>query len=111
MVSLGLCSLLISAAGVAPAQAKSTYWSEFGWGLAAVGTNLFYFPTKLVYATMGGLTGGVAYALTVGNLESAQTIWSPALGGTWVVSPEILQGREPLLLFGESYEKGDSASP
>ena len=65
---------------------------------------MFYIPAKLVYATLGGLTGGIAYLLTVGNGDAAQGILSPSIGGTYVLSAEMLQGDQPILFSGESFE-------
>jgi len=86
------------------AAAEPNYWTDFGYGVASVATNLVYFPAKLVYAVLGGVTGGLAYGLTAGDYEAAQHIWSPSIGGTWVVTPEILRGREPFLYAGETYD-------
>ena len=32
-------------------------------------------------------------------------ILQPALGGTWVVTPEMLRGDQPILFVGPSYER------
>ena len=96
-------TMLVATANVAPARAAN-YWSDLGFGVAAVGTNLLYFPAKLVYAAVGGVTGGLAYGLTAGDYEAAEHIWSPSIGGTWVVTPDMLRGREPFLYAGESFE-------
>jgi len=103
LVMLALvCSLFL---GVRRAAAlEKNYWSDFGFGVAAVATNVLYFPAKLVYAVVGGITGGIGYGLTAGDYEAAQHIWSPTIGGTWVVTPDMLRGREPFLYAGESYE-------
>lgn len=85
--------------------AAERYVEELTWGMGAVGANLLYFPVKLLYATGGGLVGGLAFGLTGGNLEAAQNVWSPSLGGTWVLSPEMLRGKQPILFSGESYER------
>ena len=80
------------------------YVKDLGWGLAATASNLFYFPAKTLYALGGGLVGGMAYGLTAGNFETAQSIWSPSVGGTWVLTPEMLSGKRPVFFSGESYE-------
>ncbi len=102
MVAL-VCSLFVGAQRASAAE-STNYWSDFGFGVASVGTNLLYFPAKLVYAVVGGVTGGLAYGLTAGDYEAAQHIWSPSIGGTWVVTPDMLRGREPFLYAGESFE-------
>ncbi len=87
------------------ALADGDYPSEAGYGVLAVATNLLYMPAKLVYATLGGLTGGLAYLLTVGDMDTAESIWSPSLGGTYVVSTRMLRGEDPVLFSGESHSK------
>jgi hypothetical protein len=85
------------------AQADERYCDDVGWGLAAVGVNLFYSPAKLVYAAIGGLVGGMAYVWTAGEPKAAHRVWSVSLGGTYVVTPAMLRGEESLLFMGETY--------
>lgn len=87
-----------------PVQAQDSYGSQFGWGMAAIGANLLYIPGKSVYAALGGITGGIGYLLSAGNLEAGQKIWSPTVGGTYVLTPGMLRGDEPILFAGESHE-------
>jgi hypothetical protein len=76
------------------------YATDFGMGLGALGVNLFYMPAKLVYSLLGGITGSFAYGLTGGNLNIGRAIWKPTLGGTYVVTPRMLRGQEPILFSG-----------
>ncbi len=86
------------------AQAKEThYWGDAGWGVLAVVANVVYMPVKIVYAGLGTLTGGLAYLLTVGDTETANKVWSPSIGGSYVVTPSMLRGDEPVLFNGPSY--------
>lgn len=85
----------------APAHAQGA-GSEFAWGIAAVGANLVYMPAKLVYATLGGITGGLGYVLTLGNPAALHTVLGPSVGGTYVLTPAMLRGEEPILFSGES---------
>jgi hypothetical protein len=87
------------------AQNNDDYGSDAGYGALAVAANLFYMPAKVVYALLGGLTGGLAYCLTVGDLDTAESVWSPSLGGTYVVTPAMLRGDQPVLFSGPSYSK------
>lgn len=103
IMTVVFAAVLVGVVGARPARAAD-YWSDLGFGVAAVGTNLLYFPFKLVYAAVGGVTGGLAYGLTAGDYEAAQHIWSPSIGGTWVVTPGMLRGSEPFLVTGETFE-------
>ena len=97
---LGIIVLLLALAS-APARADD-YGSQFGWGMAAVGANLLYIPAKLIYATVGGITGGLGYVLTLGNPAALHTVLGPSIGGTYVLTPGMLRGEQPILFSGES---------
>ncbi|MBI4518790.1 MAG: hypothetical protein HY699_23595 [Deltaproteobacteria bacterium] len=99
-----LASLLLAGrASAAKLEAGGeNYGQDAAYGSLAVLSNLLYMPFKVVYATLGGMTGGLAYVLTVGNLEVAEAVWSPSLGGTYVVTPAMLHGEEEFLFSGPS---------
>src|SRR5438094_221343 len=80
----GIKEAPVPAAAAAPSAAT---WSDAGYGSLAVLTNVLYMPAKIVYGTLGLVTGSLAYLLTVGDADAAMTIWSPSLGGTYVVTP------------------------
>jgi hypothetical protein len=82
------------------------YGREAGFGVLAVTTNLFYMPAKLVYALVGGFTGSLAFLLTAGNSDAAHSVWSPSLGGTYVITPAMLRSEEPILFSGASHAAG-----
>jgi hypothetical protein len=35
--------------------------------------------------------------VTLGDVQTAKRIWQPTLGGTYVLTPAILKGEEPLI--------------
>jgi hypothetical protein len=102
--SIAAGALLLVLCMAQPAPAQDSYTRQFGWGMAAIGANLFYIPGKLIYAALGGFTGGMGYLLSAGNLEAAQKIWSPTVGGTYILTPGMLRGEEPIFFAGESHE-------
>lgn len=81
-----------------PAQAS--FLSDAGMGVAAIGANVVYTPAKLIYATLGGITGGFTYVLTGGNYQTAAKVWSPALGGNYLLNPSHLRRQEPIYFSG-----------
>jgi len=92
------------ATGAPAASSKeSRYWSDAGFGFAAVIANIVYMPAKVVYGTLGLLTGSLAYVMTVGDSDTAQKVWSPSLGGSYIITPAMLRGDEPILFNGVSY--------
>ena len=47
----------------------------------------------------------MAWGVTAGDDQVAMGILQPALGGTWVVTPEMLRGVDPIMLQGPTYER------
>src|SRR5207249_1852279 len=94
------------------------YATEFGLGVGALVIDFVYMPVKFVYATLGGLTGGFAYVLTIGRFDTAAAIWRPAIGGTYVITPAMLRGDEEIHFSGSTersedrrYERSSSDEP
>src|SRR5579872_4372060 len=81
-------------------------WSGVGYGAGALATNILYIPAKLIYALAGGLVGGGAWCLTGGNTQTANTIWRSSLGGDYVVTPDMLAGKEPIHFSGTTDKIG-----
>jgi hypothetical protein len=109
MVGL-VVGMVLGATGVRPARAEREPMgpaASFGWGMAAVGTNVLYIPAKMIYAIGGGLTGLLAWGVSAGNSDVAMGILQPSLSGTWVVTPEMLRGDDPIMFNGPSYEPTD----
>jgi hypothetical protein len=87
-------------AGESQQNGNHGYLYDAGIGTACVFVNLLYMPAKFVYATLGGVTGGFAYLLTGLNFEVAEHIWSPSLGGNYVVTPAHLRNQQTLYFSG-----------
>jgi len=95
----------------APAAARAEgYGENAGWGALAALSNLGYMPAKLVYATFGGLTGAFAYVVTLGDYETSKDIWTASLGGTYVLTPSMMRGEEPIVFAGMPEESAPIAS-
>ncbi len=85
-------------------------WSGVGYGAGAVAGNVLYIPAKVVYAVLGGLVGGASYVLTGGNSQTADTIWRSSLGGDYVITPGMLEGKEELHFNGPTQTSPAQAS-
>src|SRR5437667_1034285 len=96
---VGTLALVAALTAARPAEAE--YLEDAGWGALTVLTNVAYMPAKLCYATLGGLTGGFAFALTGGDLQTAETVSVTSMGGTYVITPSMLQGQEPIVFTGK----------
>ena len=71
-----------------------------GWGALSALANIPYVPAKVLYALTGSLVGAGAWAMTAGNTQVANTVWRSALGGDYVVTPGMLEGRERISFAG-----------
>ena len=79
---------------------SSDTWATVGWGALTGLSNLLYVPAKLAYASLGGLTGGLALGLTGGDMNTAQAIWEPSLGGDYFLTPQMVQGEDSISFAG-----------
>jgi hypothetical protein len=86
------------------AKAESTL-SNVGYGAGSILASCVYSPAKVVYGLIGGLTGGIAFLLTGGNQDVAKKIWTPSLRGTYVITPDMLKGKEQVQFVGQPETK------
>ena len=100
VTGLALGALLVGGAAPAAASEQRGYWAEAGLGVGAMLANSLYMPAKLAYAALGTVTGGLTYALTGGSYETAETVWTASLGGSYVVVPDMLTGERPVEFWG-----------
>lgn len=105
---LALCTVTMapsawSQESAAPPSSESTEGGTASSALmlaAAGGATLLYFPLKAVFAISGGIVGGLAYAFSGGNEQAAKSIWDTSLYGTYVLTPDHLQGNRPIRFLG-----------
>ena len=97
-VSGGTLVLFLTVPGIV----RANYAEDAGIGTVTVLANVLYIPAKLTYATLGGITGSFAYVLTGGNFNTAEKVWTPSLGGNYVLNPEHLRGQQPIYFSGET---------
>lgn len=75
---------------------------SLGLQVASGALSILYTPFKVAYAGLGGIMGGLAYLLTAGNEQVAQSIWDASIQGTYWLTAKHLQGEEPIHFKGES---------
>lgn len=61
-----------------------------------------YCVGKSAFAVAGSVVGGLGYAFSGGNTETAQAIWTKSVYGTYVLRPPHLRGEEPIHFLGEA---------
>ncbi len=109
LVTVAAVVAALLSAPATPAFAGN-YESDAGYGILATVTNLFYMPAKLIYAGAGGLVGGLAYLATAGDIDTARGVWSPTVGGDYVVTGAMLRGDQPIFFVGPTYRSGEPAN-
>jgi len=87
--------------------AGKTKSGEYVRGLGLPILNVVYFPVKLVVGVAGAVLGGVSGFLSGGNERLAEGIWHPMTGGTYFITPEMIDGEERFLPL----DYGSSAPP
>lgn len=105
---LALCTVTMvpaawSQESAAPRSSESTEGgTPSGAGMLAMSglSTLLYFPLKAVFAIGGGIVGGLAYVFSGGNEQAAKSIWDTSLYGTYVITPDHLQGNRPIRFLG-----------
>ncbi len=94
-----LTALLAITLQAGPAWAESQA-AEAGIGTAAALTSLIYGPVKVTYATLGLVIGGIAWGLSGGDSDVMNAIITPAVRGDYVVTPDMLRGRDDIEFIG-----------
>ena len=91
-------------------QASSTDSSE-GTGIQVASWLLTvpYCAGKSAFAIAGSVVGGLGYAFSGGNSETAQSIWSKTVYGTYILRPAHLRGEEPIQFLGKA--DGNQSEP
>ena len=74
--------------------------THFALGAGSVLGTFVYGTVKTVYAVLGTVTGGLAFALTGGRGDVARAIIQPAVRGDYVIVPEHLTFERPLIFAG-----------
>ncbi|MBY0273887.1 hypothetical protein K2Z84_00995 [Candidatus Binatia bacterium] len=98
-----VCALLATVVTSArPARAEEGFFEKAGIGLGTALVNVLYIPAKFTYATVGGLIGGFAWVLSLGDTDTAMGVWEPTMGGSYIVTPNMLRGKEPLEFTGST---------
>jgi hypothetical protein len=74
--------------------------SSAGMQVAAGFSTLLYLPVKVAFAIGGGIVGGLAYVFSGGSEQAAKSIWDTSLYGTYLITPDHLQGNRPIRFLG-----------
>ncbi|THJ25059.1 MAG: hypothetical protein CAF45_002840 [Nitrospira sp. CG24E] len=104
---LALCTVTIVPAAWsqdnAPSAVESSEGgttSDAGWGVLAGLSSLVYFPVKAAFAIGGAIVGGLTYAFSGGDEKAAKPVWQTSMYGTYLITPDHLQGNRPVRFLG-----------
>lgn len=102
-------TLLLAATLATPAAAQTrddaqrgSATEQFVTGAASFIVSPVYGAFKVAFALTGTVVGGLAWALTAGDAETAQKIWDTTLKGTYVISPDHLRGEKSIRFIGRA---------
>lgn len=116
IIGVALCMLFVASGGSTLAHVEeipersssspssSSSPTEAGLQAACWMLSMPYGAAKVAYAIGGGIVGGLAWAMTGGNLEVAKSVWIPSMTGDYIVQPQHLTGEKYLYFVGESSE-------
>ncbi len=74
--------------------------SSAGMQAAAGLLTIPYVVCKAAFAIGGGIVGGLTYVFTGGNENAAKSVWTTSMYGTYILTPEHLQGDRPIRFLG-----------
>jgi hypothetical protein len=80
-------------------QTEENTFQDFKNGMNSCLLSLVYSTIKVNIAVIGGVVGGVAYPLSGFNAGVSKKIWSSSMGGTYLITEDILTGKEKPELF------------
>jgi hypothetical protein len=84
--------------------------SSAGMQAAAGLSTLVYLPLKLAFAIGGGVVGGLTYTFSGFDENAAKKVWSTTLYGTYIITPDHLQGNRPIRFLGVA-DSNDASEP
>ena len=84
--------------------------SDAGWGVLAGLSSLVYFPVKAAFAIGGAIVGGLTYAFSGLDEKAAKPVWQTSMYGTYLITPDHLQGNRPVRFLGV-VDSNDASAP
>ena len=91
-------SLAQTVSGSASSQAETTP-EQVGYGVGSVFGTLVYAPFKATFCILGAIAS--VAALPFGT-DTAGKVVGASCRGTWVISPDVVRGKEPVNFVGDT---------
>jgi len=77
---------------------------DTGIQVAAWALTVPYIIGKGAFALGGAVVGGLGYLFSGGDSDTAKTVWTKSIYGTYIIRPEHLRGEEPVYFLGKADE-------
>jgi hypothetical protein len=101
ILTLLLAVAVLGATAGRPAHAASgeSTSQEVAYGAGSFFGTLLYAPFKTSFCVVGAVTSGLT--LPFGGTSTAGKVATAACGGTWVITPSTLKGKEQVRFIGQ----------
>lgn len=110
--ALLLTTLLVVVPAVARAESEdSGPVTKFFLGISAAVCTLVYTPLKIAYGLTAIPMSGLVYTWSAGNTEMSERVLRSGTQGSWVITPEHLQGHRDIDFVGAANEGPDPDAP
>ncbi|HXH12595.1 MAG TPA: hypothetical protein VNP04_22855 [Alphaproteobacteria bacterium] len=96
---LTLALVVPSTTGWADTAAHESTPAQIGSGVGSVVGSAVYFPFKASFCILGGIGSG--FALIAAGPQAANKVASAACRGTWAITPDIVNGKQPVKFVGD----------
>ncbi|MGR3317533.1 MAG: hypothetical protein ACUZ8O_03565 [Candidatus Anammoxibacter sp.] len=80
-------------------KTEDSAFQHFKYGMNSSLLSLLYTPLKVNVALAGAIIGGLAYPFSGFNADVSRKIWDKSMGGTYLITEDILKGEDELELF------------
>lgn len=104
MVTLGL--LALSTTSRAESGSEVGTLTQVGTGVGSVVGSAVYFPFKAAFCILGGIGSG--FTLLAAGPETADRVATASCRGTWVITPDVVKGKEAVHFVGETPRSPES---
>jgi len=88
-----------NASSWAGSSSDSSTFGQASYGAGSALGTVLYAPLKGTFCILGGLGSAVTFPA---SRPTAGKIATATCGGTWVITPDVLQGHEKFRFIGES---------
>jgi hypothetical protein len=89
-----------------PATARADDGERVAWGIGSAFGTLVYVPFKASFCILGAIGSGFTYVV---DPRTGDKVVRGACGGTWVITPDVVKGKEPVHFVGDT-TPGDGRS-